>query len=233
MKKNRLIPFRLTPASWGLSGPAYDEAEVAYYYEGEELERRLIAMRNLSNPTEKARQDLALDLRLGQITPYQHDLRLLEIDGRQHDRRAKLDVEMKHAQISEYDYAHGLIELDLDGIERDVAKLDLDLRHRRLTKREHAKAVATAKGEPWVGIVDDEFDLNLSISGFAIELDWNEYWVTYLRLAGFTGANDEEVVDQWFMAVCRDMVGEGSHYGDEAPMRGANRNERDMRTDYT
>lgn len=233
MKKNRLIPFRLTPASWGLSGPAYDEAEVAYYYEGEELERRLIAMRNLNNPVEKARQDLALDLRLDKITPYQHDVRLIEIEGRQHDRRARLDTDMKHEQISEYDYALGIIELDLEGVERQVAKLDLDLRFHRISKRVHAKGVATAKGEPWVGIVDDEFDINQSISGFAIELDWNEHWVAYLRLAGFVGVRDEDVVDQWFMAVCRDMVGDDARFGDEAPARGANRNERDTRTDYT
>jgi hypothetical protein len=37
----KLIPFRWLPASWGLSGKAYDEAQAYYSLEGYELEMRL------------------------------------------------------------------------------------------------------------------------------------------------------------------------------------------------
>lgn len=41
MAKRKLIPFRLWPGSWGLRGKSYKEAEANYYFEGEELERKL------------------------------------------------------------------------------------------------------------------------------------------------------------------------------------------------
>lgn len=41
MRKKRLIPFDWLPASWGLAGPAYDEAKAYYEYDGYDLAVRL------------------------------------------------------------------------------------------------------------------------------------------------------------------------------------------------
>ncbi|RYD41109.1 MAG: hypothetical protein EOP83_34320, partial [Verrucomicrobiaceae bacterium] len=59
------------PASWGLHGQAYDEAEAAYLYQGEELARRIVAIRYSGDIREKQKQNLAIDLEYNQITPYQ------------------------------------------------------------------------------------------------------------------------------------------------------------------
>lgn len=38
------------------------------------------------------------------------------------------------------------------------------------------------------------------------ELDWNDAFVKQLREAGYSGRQDEEVVDQWFNDLCRGVV---------------------------
>lgn len=207
MKKKPLIPFRLLPASWGLSGQPFDEAEAAYLYEGEDLERRLVEIRTENEPLERAKQLLALDRKYHKIGHYDYDKRLIELDGKGSDKRALLDLDFKHARLGEYEWAKAICELEKDGIERDVELANLELRFKKIEPREHEKRVATAKQEPWVGVVGDEFDVNQGIDGLAIELDWNEYWIEYLRLNGYVGHSDEQIIDQWFNDVCRSMIG--------------------------
>ena len=49
--------------------------------------------------------------------------------------------------------------------------------------------------------VDPE-DLNQG----AFELDWNEKFIANLIRAGYQGKTDEDLVDQWFQNVCRNVV---------------------------
>lgn len=204
MKKKRLIPFRLLPGSWGLVGQKYEEAEAAYYWDGEDLERKLVDIRFKSDPPKHAREVLTLDLRYGRIDQYAYDLAILKLDGLLEDRRARLDVEMIHGKVSEYDYARTVAELDHnDETERALAILEVDRKFGRVEEREYVKTLATLKKEPWVGVVRDSFDVNQGLDGFFFELDWNEYWIEYLRIAGYVGATEEDVIDQWFTDVCR------------------------------
>ena len=64
------------------------------------------------------------------------------------------------------------------------------------------KEKATAKGEPYVKVISVELNPENPGEGY-FELDWNEPFVQKLRDSGYTGANDEEVVDLWFTALCR------------------------------
>lgn len=54
----KLIPFRWLPASWGLSGKSYDEAEARYSLEGLELELRLAEINNDGAALMKAQADI-------------------------------------------------------------------------------------------------------------------------------------------------------------------------------
>lgn len=74
------------------------------------------------------------------------------------------------------------------------------------TKKElSAKEQATKLGEPYVNIdrviIDPEHP---GQGGF--ELDWNEFFVAKLIKAGYTGKTDEDIVDQWFSDVCRNVA---------------------------
>ena len=68
---------------------------------------------------------------------------------------------------------------------------------------------ATAKGEPWVAVLDTHVNKDNVRNGF-FELDWNEFFVLQLKQAGygFDGDPDEEIVDRWFRDLARTMLGE-------------------------
>lgn len=68
-----------------------------------------------------------------------------------------------------------------------------------------AKQLATEKGEPWVNIISVELDPE-NIGQGAFELDWNEFFVAKLVRAGYKGRDDQQIVDQWFQDVCRNVV---------------------------
>ena len=67
------------------------------------------------------------------------------------------------------------------------------------------KEQATKNEEPWFTIVDVEIDVDNPRNG-AFELDWNEHFVQMLRGHGLTGDTDEEVVDQWFQDLCKQIA---------------------------
>lgn len=68
-----------------------------------------------------------------------------------------------------------------------------------------AKAQATKKKEPYVEVIGLDIDANNPVQG-AFELDWNEYFVQELKDKGFNGATDEDIVDQWFNQVCKNVA---------------------------
>jgi len=68
------------------------------------------------------------------------------------------------------------------------------------------KELATERKEPWVAVLDTHVNKDNLRNGF-FELDWNEYFVVQLKSAGYYGETDEEIVDQWFTQLCR-QIGE-------------------------
>jgi hypothetical protein len=70
-----------------------------------------------------------------------------------------------------------------------------------------AKATATAKKEPYVAVLNTEVNPENPRNGF-FELDWNEYFVLMLTKNGYRGTTEEEIVDQWFGDLCRQVGSE-------------------------
>jgi flagellar biosynthesis GTPase FlhF len=68
---------------------------------------------------------------------------------------------------------------------------------------------ATARGEPWVSVLETHVNKENIRNGF-FELDWNEQFVLQLKQAGygFDGDPDEEIVDRWFRDIVRNMLAE-------------------------
>jgi hypothetical protein len=220
MMKKRLIPFRLMPASWGLRGRPYEEAEAAYYLDGEELARRLVEIAHVGDAAARKRALLALDLEYGRIAAFDHDMTLLGIDNRAGDRAAILGIELRHGRITQYDHDVQMTEIVHSvGVDREVALLDVELKHEKISRNEHAKRCATLREEPWVGIIDQGFDPDQGLNGVFFEFDWNEYWIDYLRINGYDGNTDEQVFDQWFSDVCRAQIGDEQMV---IPIRGGN-----------
>ncbi len=80
-----------------------------------------------------------------------------------------------------------------------------------------AKELATQKKEPWVSVINTHVNKENIKNGF-FELDWNEYFVLELRSAGYNGVTDEEIVDQWFSDLCRNV---GNEAGIDMDKRGS------------
>jgi hypothetical protein len=72
-----------------------------------------------------------------------------------------------------------------------------------------AKERATARGEPYVAVLDTHVNKENVRNGF-FELDWNEYFIVQLRQAGYgyDGDKEEEVVDRWFRDLARNVLAE-------------------------
>jgi len=70
-----------------------------------------------------------------------------------------------------------------------------------------AKTAATLKKEPWVSVLDTHVNPENPRNGF-FELDWNEYFVLMLTKNGYRGTTEEEIVDQWFQDLCREIGAE-------------------------
>lgn len=71
------------------------------------------------------------------------------------------------------------------------------------------KERATAKGEPWVSVLDTHVNKDNIRNGF-FELDWNDLFIVQLKQAGygFDGDPDEEIVDRWFRDIVKNMLSE-------------------------
>jgi len=68
---------------------------------------------------------------------------------------------------------------------------------------------ATAKGEPWVAVLDTKVNPENIRNGF-FELDWNDLFIVQLKQAGYgyDGDPDEEIVDRWFRDIVSQMLSE-------------------------
>lgn len=69
------------------------------------------------------------------------------------------------------------------------------------------KEEATAKGEPWVGVLDTKVNPDNIRNGF-FELDWNNEFVEQLIDAGYQGETPEQIVDGWFRTIARQILDE-------------------------
>ena len=71
------------------------------------------------------------------------------------------------------------------------------------------KTRATARGEPYVSVLDTHVNKDNVRNGF-FELDWNDLFIVQLKQAGygFDGDPEEEIVDRWFRGLAGDMLAE-------------------------
>lgn len=269
MAKKKKIPFHYLPAAWGLSGRVYEEAEANYYYEGEELERKLAEINHKGDPValrielinldykhgkktayerdlailNAADKDTAvnkakLDYKYGKITKYEFDRIIIENESMTDSERknaflriefdngkmskydfekavlenkemtdnerkiALLRIEYEHGKITEYDYDKSIVPFkELSEVDEKIERLHVEYEHHKISKTQFEKELCTLQEKPWVGVIDQSIDLDKGVNGFYIELDWNDYWIEFLRLNGYTGLSDEHIVEQWFSDV--------------------------------
>ncbi len=67
--------------------------------------------------------------------------------------------------------------------------------------------------EPWVNVIKAHVDPSNPKQGY-FELEWNPAFVIFLRKNGYQGATPEDIVDQWFTDLCRNVGLDGQAAGD-------------------
>jgi hypothetical protein len=144
-----------------------------------------------------------------ELTGHALETRLLEInegDYTMRDYAAKCnDVDLKYNKITKEEHrlrSAGLIE---DSVLRDLAMAEIDYDRSELSELQYNKKVATIKGEPWVNVVKMDFNNKSSLEG-SFELDWNQPFVDKLESEGYSGPTPDNVVNQWFMELCRNVA---------------------------
>jgi len=109
----------------------------------------------------------------------------------------KLERKNEHITKEQYDYKYA--ELKYKGTKEyiDIA-LELDKKYEKISEIEYQKKSATLHSEPWVGVVHSEYTPGEMSDGFSFELDWNIQFIKVLKQEGYSGATEEEIVEQWF-----------------------------------
>ena len=86
-----------------------------------------------------------------------------------------------------------------------------------IEKTTDAKAEATKNKQPYVTVLNVEMKDNNPRNGF-FELDWNEYFIKELRVNGYNGDSEEEIVDAWFKELCGNVARDEGVASSDNPM---------------
>lgn len=209
----KLIGFKWLPAAWGLHGSAFEEAEINYLYTGQERDIRLAVHRFGADTPDCIRRIITLSHQYRDIDDYECERQLASVARTGLDLHdALIDVECKFGRLSPYDAAVQKLTKRTESLStgaklaQSLGMLDIDLSFDRITRTEYDKRGATLREEPWVSVVNAGFDPKQGIDGVYFEFDWNSHWIEFLRLNGYVGYNDEQIVEDWFADVCRSHV---------------------------
>lgn len=92
---------------------------------------------------------------------------------------------------------------ETDKIKKESGQTEKKSKPRAPKKTE--KELATERNEPYIKILNIELEPG-NIGNGAFELDWNDKFVANLVRAGYVGKTDQQIVDQWFQEICRNVV---------------------------
>jgi hypothetical protein len=176
--KRRIIPFGLLPGVWGLSGKTREKAKAEYQLDGIDLELKIA------------------ELELAEFKPTEYELAVARINN-------------KYGKISDYEYESTVARLTGDEVEkRELARLEVEFKHHKITENEYNKGVANIKKEPWVNVIKFEINPTKPTEAGEIELDWNDYFVEELKRNGYQGTTDYVIIHKWFDTLCSAIANE-------------------------
>ncbi len=121
--------------------------------------------------------------------------------------RTLFGIEEMEQAISETIQRKLEVEQKLKETESKARELEDALKEEERVAKLSPKELATEKKEPYVAVLDTHVNTDNIRNGF-FELDWNEYFVLKLKEAGYNGSSEEEIVDQWFQELCRNVGNE-------------------------
>lgn len=144
------------------------------------------------------------------LSGYELDVQIVEIKHSDHNDdydKEILKIKLKHKKIdqSEYDQEMARITYKIDS-DYQIALLDIDLKNQKITQLEYEKKKAEILKEPWVSMPKISWDPELSHKTY-FELDYNEYFIGFLKSNGYTGSEDD-IINKWLNDVCISVIEE-------------------------
>ena len=119
--------------------------------------------------------------------------------------------------IDKLEQATAEAEQKLQEATERAAKVIADTAETERLSKLNPKELATERNESYIAVLDTKVNKDNVKNGF-FELDWNELFIVELRLAGYYGDTDEEIVDKWFQDLCRNI---GAESGVDMDRRGS------------
>ena len=92
-----------------------------------------------------------------------------------------------------------------DEKEQGIALEEINFKYGHIDQHEHDKNMANLNGEEYIRVVGMELDKDTPGQGF-FELDFNENFVEYLAKSGYEGVEEDQIVDNWFSDLCKNIV---------------------------
>ena len=85
------------------------------------------------------------------------------------------------------------------------AQLKVDLRYGYIDDEEYKKQKCDIYDEPWVDVVSMSVETDDPNYG-QMELDYNQAFVDYLKNNEIEGDTDEQIIENWFNMVCKNIA---------------------------
>lgn len=142
-----------------------------------------------------------------ELRGYDLEVKLAEINHEDNPiafKRNKLDIDLKYKKIEQYQHDLETAQLGKEGADLEIAKLEIDFKHERVTPQEYERRKADLNGEPWMAMPKISWDpINPSKTYF--ELDYNDHFVKFLRDSGYLGT-DDDCINKWLNDVCLSVL---------------------------
>jgi hypothetical protein len=145
-----------------------------------------------------------------ELTGMDLDLKLIDIEYKtdpERQSREKLKVLKNYGKLTQSEYEYEVLKYEIsDSIKREMAVLDLDLKNKKIDAHLYEKKKASLNKEPWVSMPKIHWDpLNNGKTFF--ELDYNEYFIPYLKDNNYSGS-DDEIINAWLNDICLSITQE-------------------------
>lgn len=94
-----------------------------------------------------------------------------------------------------------------------VGELDYQVIHDWEVKKQEEKAARILKiqreerrnsAEPWIEVISESYDPETK--QVAMNLDWNQAFIKMLRSNGYSGRDEQELVDKWFKELSKEIA---------------------------
>lgn len=190
---------------------------------------------NKINKDERYKKILKIDLDYELISEEDYEFELFKIDNKKYDetdfhyQKKLLEFKLKWNKISkkDYDYNYNNLQNEVDSIEWKLQKNELDFLYGEINNFQYEKEKCTLHGIPYFEVTKGKYivdDTGNEDSAGQIEFtfEYNNIFVEGLKRNQWPGVNEQEIIENYFKEVCRQIADEEEIYNEITTSGGYN-----------